>query len=582
MKQILLFFLLPAFAISATQFQDMLSEYRTLYYESISSLENLQWQDQNTPRSSDAVAGMLEQKGQELVEFISANNGNFEVLKDFLRETSASNLGYLKTPLENLIVKLATSDFPDKFNKIAFLRSSLKKIDVSAVDGRYLPPVEQEKFVNMIKALYGLADRSFMPKKRGKDATEYFAAVSAVWNNLSPETQSNIIALQKGNTYRLTREGNTVEIQEFQYTTENFVINYTIGGRHSIFQPDVTEKAPDGKNYPKYAVTVGKCLENSLNVLRNTLVMKSPKLPYTVYLKELGEQNYGATTPDFSVPGEDKYYTTFMEIENDFAGNYTDNDLQDKQLGRIEVTAAHELFHASCAMYGGFKFNSPLWFAESTAVWAEDFFYTEVNDYIHYLQETDSPFLNPHYGLIKYSYGGCVFDRFLSEQRGAAAVRKLWEQFAVDHDPVTALANSIGENFKIFFGDYVTALYLKDEKFTEGKRYPAMFPTNKFSSYPVNYQFQVGQPNYLGASYVLFEPVRVKTLNLKWSSIYKYPVKIILISRNGSSSVEQKSGTGWSVAIPEFGKNVVKLIIAPYRLDAEVENGDFQIQAELN
>lgn len=115
-----------------------------------------------------------------------------------------------------------------------------------------------------------------------------------------------------------------------------------------------------------------------------------------------------------------------------------DNDFAPVQFGgapaldSLQVTVAHELFHAVQFAYDYFEDG---WFMEATAAWVEDELFDDVNDNRQYL--FSSPLTNPSRSLDQYGgsyhYGAWIFFRFLSERFShrsgelGTIVRDIWE-----------------------------------------------------------------------------------------------------------------------------------------------------------
>ena len=116
------------------------------------------------------------------------------------------------------------------------------------------------------------------------------------------------------------------------------------------------------------------------------------------------------------------------------------------ELDPLQVTVAHEFFHAVQFAYDAFE---DAWFMEGTASWMEDEVYTDVNDNLQYL--ADSPLRHPEepldFGTQNYLgwYGSWVFFRFLEEyiadQPDPSIVRAAWE--AADGSPGLHLGTSV-------------------------------------------------------------------------------------------------------------------------------------------
>lgn len=109
---------------------------------------------------------------------------------------------------------------------------------------------------------------------------------------------------------------------------------------------------------------------------------------------------------------------------------------QDMVLSLIQVTAAHEFFHAVQIAY--VDYNAMMadeevrWLAESTATWMEDVVYPLVNDYVNYVWQMTS---SPQWSLFDpdLDYAAVLFQKYLSEHYHAASdpdgsevIKALW------------------------------------------------------------------------------------------------------------------------------------------------------------
>jgi hypothetical protein len=152
---------------------------------------------------------------------------------------------------------------------------------------------------------------------------------------------------------------------------------------------------------------------------------------FDVYLAEIGDDSlYGYCTtddphwfPDYN--GSYKHFdaSAYCVVDNDFAG------FPRTPLENLEVTAAHEFFHAVQFSYDWLEDQ---WLLESTATWMEDEIYTDVNDNLQYL--SSGPLGKPGIPLDRGStsqsdfhvYGDWIFFRYLSEKYSPTLIRTIW------------------------------------------------------------------------------------------------------------------------------------------------------------
>jgi Bacterial Ig-like domain len=156
-----------------------------------------------------------------------------------------------------------------------------------------------------------------------------------------------------------------------------------------------------------------------------------------VYIKQLGDQGiFGYSTPDPNQKGNSQF--AYLVMDNDFSHSefprYTD------PLEPMEVTAAHEYNHV---IQFGYDWLQDTWMFESTAVWAEDKVYDDVNDYVSYLKRwsqltqiplTEFDATDPASAVNIKVYGDAVWERWIEAHYGQDVVRAAWEK-SLDTEP---------------------------------------------------------------------------------------------------------------------------------------------------
>ncbi|RNM15238.1 MXAN_6640 family putative metalloprotease [Nocardioides pocheonensis] len=185
----------------------------------------------------------------------------------------------------------------------------------------------------------------------------------------------------------------------------------------------------DGSADPAWATTTAETLEHVWSVEVDTLHFRPPVADgdglFDVYLQNLSPGLYGACAP-----AQDSAHST--------ASCLLDDDFDPAEfhgapaINSLEVTAAHEFFHAIQFAYDT---TEDTWFMEGTAVWAEEQVYGEVNDYVQYLpfSAITHPLTPVDYKGVDgsdlyYRYGAVLFWKFLSGAFGdPGIVRRVWE-----------------------------------------------------------------------------------------------------------------------------------------------------------
>ncbi|MGH3445958.1 MAG: MXAN_6640 family putative metalloprotease, partial [Nocardioidaceae bacterium] len=156
-----------------------------------------------------------------------------------------------------------------------------------------------------------------------------------------------------------------------------------------------------------------------------------------VYLAEIGDQGYyGYCTSDD--PGRRTHHaaSAYCVVDNDFSTS----EFPGAPLTSLEVTAAHEFFHA---VQFGYDWVEDRWFMETTATWMESQVYPGLHDNLQFLKA--GPLGHPGISLDYFDpdrndpgyyaqYGGWVWWTFLAEQLGTHAhpddsiVHAIWDR----------------------------------------------------------------------------------------------------------------------------------------------------------
>ena len=198
---------------------------------------------------------------------------------------------------------------------------------------------------------------------------------------------------------------------------------------------------------------------------------------YDVYIVAF-QYWYGETVPENSTSPFADTYTSYIKIDNDFAGFYTTG------LPAAKVTAAHEFHHA--IQIGNYILRyADSFFHELTSTSMEEFVFPEINDYLGYLSEYfDEPWLS----LSKYSgYNLATWNLMLSKRFGTEIIRRQWELMPRQR-ATRAIYNSISQEgstaaneFNTFgIWNYFTNYRASaGEYFDDAARFPAIRSTMK-------------------------------------------------------------------------------------------------------
>jgi hypothetical protein len=204
-----------------------------------------------------------------------------------------------------------------------------------------------------------------------------------------------------------------------------------------------------------------------------------------VYLEDDGDQGYyGYCAPDQDTPQGVYTSWSYCSFDNDFDPSQFPTNTP---IENLQVTAAHEYFHATQFAYDAYEDR---WLLEATATWAEDELYPDVNDNLQYLQ--DGPIGHPDKPLDLFPNGCChqygtwIFFRYLTEkyptEEGGlpTIVREIWERLdgapgGPDDDSTQGVSNVLadhGTTFAKTLGLFSAANQFPATSYVEGNLYP--------------------------------------------------------------------------------------------------------------
>ena len=303
--------------------------------------------------------------------------------------------------------------------------------------------------------------------------------------------------------------------------------HWMTSGPHAVNNTD-----SNGNGIPDYVDTVIEVVDG----VRQTYVgagYRTPKADGVVggnaktdiYLEDTGAESlYGYCTSDQPNPADGGPWDAwaYCVLDNDFrTGQFPTNT----PLENLQVTAAHEYFHAIQYAYDAFEDN---WFLEATATWAEDELFDSVDDNVQYLAE--SPLTAPGRPVDTFDrqtgahYGEWIFFRFLTEAVDEAEggmpvlVREMWERAdgalgGPDDYSMQAVVGALADRgiaFPRAFGLFASANRLPRLSYAEGaaQGYPSVGPagTYKLTSSKKSSGWKVAKLKHLSAATARFVP----------------------------------------------------------------------------
>jgi hypothetical protein len=269
-----------------------------------------------------------------------------------------------------------------------------------------------------------LEERTFV-----RHLTPYLADIAHNGHLLPDETKDRLRSLG------FDFSGDIVTMQQstyydYYYDTEHFRIHYDLTGTNAVDNTD-----SDGDSVPDYIETMEKIFEDVYNHDINKLGYVKPpndgmvrgSNAYDIEVKSTnayGWTNYGTLVGDNeNSPNivENNAYASNMVMRNNYDG------FPNTEIENIQVTAAHEFFHAIQLGYDG---DEELWMMEATAVWMEEEHYDDVNDCYQYMIPW---FEKPHISLTSWTglhpYGSFIFFKYIDEHLGGPdIIKRTWEQ----------------------------------------------------------------------------------------------------------------------------------------------------------
>ncbi|MFQ6606552.1 MAG: MXAN_6640 family putative metalloprotease [Fidelibacterota bacterium] len=229
------------------------------------------------------------------------------------------------------------------------------------------------------------------------------------------------------------------------YDNGYFRFHYTTTGTHAVSTADT-----NSNGIPDYVDLMAAVFNEVSTIQLDSMGYVEPPgdgwLPpandnggsdhYDVYIRSLSSNTYGYVQPEYyannntgnnehSTVQEVNAMTSYMAMRNNY------NGFPNSELENIQVTTAHEFYHAIQFGYDGWEKS---WLMEASAVWMEEGVYDDINDCYQYMSTW---FNTPHIALDKESshwYGSFIFFEYIYEHLGgAASIRRVWEK-SIGHD----------------------------------------------------------------------------------------------------------------------------------------------------
>lgn len=215
---------------------------------------------------------------------------------------------------------------------------------------------------------------------------------------------------------------------------------------------------------------------------------------YDVYVRNLGNL-YGQTTSESKVGASS--WTSFLEIDNDFAGFYTQG------INAARVTVAHEFHHAiQMGNYAPLNGSSAIrssdtYFYEITSTSMEEFVFSSANDYYAYMPDY---FRNPERPMpLNNGYNLAIWNIYLNNVFDFNIIKNQWELMPTNV-ALNAISKSIIEKGSSFGSElnnfgiwtyYTNSRSISGKYFPEAANYPLITPTNTVTFNPPSQKYDM-------------------------------------------------------------------------------------------
>ena len=380
----------------------------------------------------------------------------------------------------------------------------------------------------------------------------------SIWKTSAAVRDINNFAISL-KLYKTTYRPDNEEI----FVSENnlFKLHFDNSGNDSIAQVYTLNAS-----IPDYIIRASQYLEASYFYLKDTLDFLVPPIDdpsdpqIDVYFSNLGNGNYGSTTPENEVTSTTRAYdyTAYIEIDNDMIGDlyYT------QDTSALKVTCAHELFHVFQVGYN--FFYTDVWYLEASAVWFEDKMFPEVNDYIQYTEKFKDNWGGQidRYGNPDF-YQLCSWNIYLDEKYQENAhnpIMKIWENILEENAmaALTTFLTSNGSNWKNALSEWgVSHIYCGEEYFPNQSLFPdaEIIPSLKFSSHTNNYFYynddqtmniQIVNGKYSNTFYKIAD-INIPQINIHFESDNSCQISAVLFDGNITNTYNISSN---SINIP--------------------------------
>jgi len=249
-------------------------------------------------------------------------------------------------------------------------------------------------------------------------------------NNSLPQSVEETIFLQElgikiiDNNLIAQAPGLLEEILE----TDNFTFHYTTDQSSS---DAISTTDLNNNSIPDYIENMGEIFEYIWFYFENILGYSTPpgdgtlggSQKYDIFVENLPSNYFAITYTTSFTNASENSCASFIKMRNNYNGTVFQNLTE---IENIEITAAHEFFHAIQFSY---NCHERFWLMEATAVWSEDEIYDNINDHYRYMPtwfQNSSKSIDDE---SNHMYGSFILFQYIDEHLGGPdIIRTIWEE----------------------------------------------------------------------------------------------------------------------------------------------------------
>ena len=236
------------------------------------------------------------------------------------------------------------------------------------------------------------------------------------------------------------------------------MIHYDLQGANA---PNLSDS--DNNSIPDYVERVAEFAELSRKTLLDDLGFLSEPSDddgiYDIYL--LNQSAWGWNVVDSDYQG-----ASYVKLDNDYEGLNFFSDYCQSSLKKMQISVAHEYFHAIQRAYKPNASENSDFLMELSSMWFEDIMVPDCNDYLSFVdalsyslfnnpfQKFDGSDLSANQSEANFGYSMALFGHYLTNIVDAnvlinetTIIKKIWEYFSLGLSPTESVIRTIEDDF---------------------------------------------------------------------------------------------------------------------------------------